>query len=126
MANDLTNLTIPAQFNEVISRIDETGYFSDNLTILRFAFSYAIKHYFEEFDPEEIDTNYAGGNSALNYNVGSIDGGDKFLYNFILSAYPECETPYKYIRGVIIYGLKKLNEKLKDLNTISYDDIITK
>lgn len=123
---DLTNLTIPLQFKEVIGKIDETGYFSDGLTILRFAFAHAIEHYFSDFDPAKIDNEYTGGNSTLNYNVGSIDGGDKFLYNFTLSAYPECQTPYRYIRGIIIYGLKKLNEKLRGLATVSYEEIVEK
>ena len=121
---DLTNITIPAQFNDIINKIDETGYFADKLTILRFAFAYAIKHHFNEFEPGLIDSQYGGGDGGLNYNIGSFDAGDKFLYNFVSSLYPKCENPYKYLRGAILFGLKKWNEKLKDYNTISYDDIL--
>ena len=80
---DLTNITIPAAYNDVIAKILDTGYFSDQITICKFAFAYAIKNHFGEFNPSDIDKQNSGGDGGLNYNVGSFDGGDKFLFNFV-------------------------------------------
>lgn len=122
---DLTNITIPAAYNDVIAKIRDTGYFSDQITICKFAFAYAIKNHFGEFNPSDIDKQNSGGDGGLNYNVGSFDGEDKFLFNFVSSAYPDCDSPYKWLRGIVIYGLMKLKEKLKNINSVSYEDIIS-
>ena len=115
------NIRLPLSLNNIIKKIDETNYFSDAIVICKFAFAYAIKHHFEEIDPvKENDSAPADG---MNWNVGSFDA-DKFLYNFVMSAYPNCESPYGYARGIIIFGLRKLENKLKNNTTISFNDLI--
>lgn len=119
--NDYVNIMFPSIFNGLVDKIYSSGCFNDRITIYKFAFSYAIKYHFDDFDPADIDEKWTG--TGTNYNVGSLDG-DKFLYNFIISAYPNCSVPYKYLRGIIIYGLDKLSEKLKNNSTISINDLI--
>lgn len=115
------NIRLPLSLNNIIKKIDDTHYFSDAIVICKFAFAYAIKHHFKEFDPAEEDNSAPA--DGMNWNVGSFDA-DKFLYNFVISAYPDCDRPYGYARGIIIFGLKKLEEKLKNNTTISFTDLI--
>ena len=102
MATDIVNIRLSSEASEVAERIAESGYFEDRISIAKFAMAYAIKNYFDVIDPIEIDSNRDA--LGLNYNVGSVDG-DKFISKLIESLYPECETPYKITRGLMIYGL---------------------
>ena len=43
-------------------------------------------------------------------NVGSVDDQDMVLRTLIKTLFPLCETPYKYARVAIIYGLYKIRE----------------
>ena len=72
--------------------------------------SYAIKNYFDEIDPLEIDNDR--DSTGSNYNVGSVDG-DKFISKFIEALYPDTKAPYKITRGLMIFGLEKLGELLE-------------
>lgn len=119
--SDSVNIMFPASLNLIVDKIYSSGCFSDRMTVFKYGFSYAVKYHFNDFNPAEIDQNE--NSDGMNYNVGSFDN-DKFLYNFIISAYPGCETPYKYLRGIIIFGMKKLEEKLKDYTSISVLDVL--
>ncbi len=109
MAEDIINIRLSAKATDVAERIEETGFFEDKISIAKFAMAYAIKNYFEDIDPIEIDS--TRDSSGSNYNVGSIDG-DKFISRLIEALYPETKTPYKYTRSLMIYGLEKLGELL--------------
>lgn len=109
MAEDIINLRLSAKASDIASQIEESKFFDDKISIAKFAMAYAIKNYFDEVDPYEIDSTRDA--TGLNYNVGSIDG-DKFISKLIESLYPETKTPYKITRALMIFGLEKLGELL--------------
>ena len=109
MGEDYVNIRLSARATEIASRIEESKFFDSRISVAKFAMAYAIKNYFDEIDPLEIDSNRDATGS--NYNVGSIDG-DKFISKFIEALYPDTKTPYKITRGLMIYGLEKLGELL--------------
>ena len=107
MAEDIVNIRLSAKASDVASRIEESRFFEDKISIAKFAMAYAIKNYFDEIDPVEIDKSRDA--TGLNYNVGSIDG-DKFISKMIESLYPDTKSPYKITRALMIFGLEKLGE----------------
>ncbi len=109
MAEDIINLRLSAKASDIAERIEESHFFDDKISVAKFAMAYAIKNYFDEIDPVEIDN--ARDATGLNYNVGSIDG-DKFIAKLIESLYPDTKTPYKITRALMIFGLEKLGELL--------------
>lgn len=111
MAEDIVNIRLSSKASEIAARIEESNFFEDKISIAKFAMAYAIKNYFNEIDPIEIDNNRDA--AGLNYNVGSIDG-DKFISKLIESLYPDTRTPYKITRALIIFGLEKLGILLEN------------
>lgn len=109
MAEDIVNIRLSSKATDIAERIEESGFFENKITIAKFALAYAIKNYFDEIDPYEIDASRDAHGS--NYNVGSIDG-DKFISRLIEVLYPETKTPYKITRALMIFGLEKLGELL--------------
>ena len=105
MAEDIINLRLSGKASEIAAQIEESKFFDDKISIAKFAMAYAIKNYFDEIDPIEIDASRDA--SGFNYNVGSIDG-DKFISKLIESLYPDTKTPYKITRALMIFGLEKL------------------
>ena len=111
MAEDIINLRLSARASEVATLIEDSHFFDDKISIAKFAMAYAIRNYYDEIDPDEIDeTRDATG---FNYNVGSIDG-DKFISKLIEALYPDTKAPYKIARALMIYGLEKLGELLEN------------
>ena len=109
MADDIVNIRLSAKASDIAERIEESRFFDDKISIAKFAMAYAIKNYFDDIDPVEIDS--SRDSTGINYNVGSIDG-DKFISKLIESLYPETKTPYKITRALMIFGLEKLGELL--------------
>lgn len=105
MAEDIINLRLSGKASEIAAQIEESQFFDGKISIAKFAMAYAIKNYFDEIDPIEIDA--SRDSSGFNYNVGSIDG-DKFISKLIESLYPDTKTPYKITRALMIFGLEKL------------------
>jgi hypothetical protein len=105
MSEDIINIRLSLKASEIAARIEESKLFEDKISIAKFAMAYAIKYYFNEIDPIEIDSNRDA--AGLNYNVGTVDG-DKFISRMIESLYPNTRTPYKITRALMIFGLEKL------------------
>ena len=119
--NDYKNMYLPRELTAFINKVYDTGFFKDRYYICKYGFAYAIKYHFEEFDPLEIDQN--SPSDGFNWDVNSIDD-DNFLKNFVLSAYPDCDLPYRYVRGIVIFGLKKLSDKLGSAKDIILSDLM--
>ena len=109
MAEDYVNIRLSLSASDIAARIEESKLFESKLHVARFAMAYAIKNYFDEIDPLKIDSDSDA--SGLNYNVGSVDG-DNFISRLIEALYPNENTPYKIVRGLMIFGLEKLGELL--------------
>lgn len=101
--NDLTNFRLSKAANEVADKLVATGKFDHATSAAKFAFAYAINNYYEEFDPESYSISDSDGS---NYNIGSFDD----LSPYIKVLYPETNTPYIYIRALIIYGLLEIGK----------------
>ena len=116
---DIQNLRISVHASDVAAKLVDQCCFPDALSATKFAMAYAIKFYFEDINtPEkinELDSTYtADGN---NYNVGSVDK-DGFIVRLFKLLYPGCETPFKYIRVVMCYGLMKMEDLIESNDLI--------
>ena len=109
MAEDLINFRLSAYANDIAEKLKDTGYFDYATTAAKFGLGYAIKNYFHEFNPATYQISDSNGS---NYNVGSFDN-DGQLAVLIRALYPETNTPYQYMRSLMIFGLTKLGEKIE-------------
>lgn len=107
MTEDLKNVRLSAHSSEIAERILDSGLFEDKIGVCKFALAYAISKHFSEIEPEKLDSQYDATGS--NYNVGSIDD-DSFISQLVTSIYPDTNTPYRYARVLMIFGLEKLGE----------------
>ena len=94
--SDLTNFRISKEANEIATKLVETG----------------------KFDPGSFNPSDGDGS---NYSIGSFS--DWNLPQFIKILYPDTDTPFIYIRNLIIFGLLKLGELIEengipDINTL--------
>ena len=121
MAEDYITIRLSTKASDIAARIEESRLFDSKISVAKFAMAYAIKNYFDDFDPLEVDSDRDA--SGLNYNIGSIDG-DKFISKFIEALYPDTKTPYKITRGLMIYGLEKLGELLDNGQLFPLSNIV--
>lgn len=101
--NDITNFRLSKAANEVADKLVNTEKFDYDTSAAKFAFAYAIKNYYGEFDPASYNLPDSNGN---NYSVGSYND----LAPYIKVLYPDTDTPYIYIRALINFGLIKIGE----------------
>lgn len=113
MAEDIKNLRLSRRASNIANRLKEDGGFEDALSAAKFGMAYAIKYYKKELNqPECIERlNNTYDSHGLNYNVGSVDP-DNFISRFIKIMYPGNETPYRYARVLMCYGLSKIGDLL--------------
>jgi hypothetical protein len=119
MAEDKVNIGLTNEANEVAEKIAELGYFEDKLDIAKFAFSYAIK---SGLDKKINEFNIGDGRGA-SWNVGSFDG-DKYLYNFTISLFPDIQTPYRQIELIMNVGLIELGKIIKESGLSGISDLM--
>ena len=110
MAEDLKNIRLSKHASEIANSIKETGLFDDAKSVAKYAFAYAIKYYPDELTPEAIES-YESVYDSLgnNYNVGSIDD-DSFISDLLSVMYPQNNTPYRYARIIMCFGLNKIGD----------------
>lgn len=106
---DLVNIRLSKEANDIAETLVETGKFENVITATKFALAYALKNYFEEFDPGNYAVSDSGGN---NYNIGTVDK-DGQLSQLLRVIYPGLETPYIYARALMVYGLLKIGELIE-------------
>ena len=101
--NDIINLRLSKAANDVADRLVETGKFDCILSVAKFAFAYAVTNFYESFDPGKYAVPDSNGN---NYNVGSFEE----LAPFVEVLYPDTDTPYIYVRALIVFGLTEIGK----------------
>lgn len=116
--SDLTNFRISKEANEIATKLVDTGKFDHVTSVAKFALAYAILNYYDKFDPGSFNPSDGDGS---NYSIGSFS--DWNLPQFIKILYPDTDTPFIYIRNLIIFGLLKLGELIEengipDINTL--------
>lgn len=121
MAEDLKNVRLSGHATDIADKMCDSGLFDDRISASKFALAYALKNHFGEINPELLDDLY--DSTGTNYNIGSIDD-DKFLFNLILSLYPNTTTPYRYVRVLMIFGLEKLGELLDEGRLFPISDLM--
>ncbi len=115
---DLTNIGVSAEASEIAKDLSTRYCFRDALSFLQFAMSYALSNHLKDIDFELLDSQY--DSSGLHYNVGSIRKST-LITTVFSTILPECSTPYRYIRVLMIYGTYKIKERIDagdDFSTI--------
>lgn len=106
---DLINIKMSLRASEIAKDMVEKYGFRDAMTFFQFAMSYALANHLSEINFDQLDSEYDSIGS--NYNVGSIKKA-----NLIVTALdhiiPDCTTPYRYIRVLMIYGTYKIKDRL--------------
>lgn len=111
MEQDITNLALSREASKVANTLKESIFFNDALSVAKFAMSYAIKYHRDELkSPTELkkldDIYDTDGN---NYNIGSVDP-DNYIANLMRLLYSSTNTPYRYARVIMCYGLNKIGD----------------
>lgn len=106
---DLTNIRLSVKASDIGANLAKKYGFKDALSFFQFAMAYALSHHLSEIDFERLDSEYDSAGS--NYNVGSIKKSS-LITTAINQIIPNCETPYRYIRVLMIFGTYKINERL--------------
>lgn len=115
MAENMTNLVLSKHASDIANQMKDNGIFPDALAAAKFGMAYAIKYYWDEIGKSEelqrLDSIYdAQGN---HYNIGSVDP-DKYISQIMEALYPDSDTPYKFTRALMCYGLNQLGDLLED------------
>ena len=106
---DYVDIRFSAESSNIAEEIKEKFFFSQTISIFRFAAAFAFKEYKDNMDFEKLDYEY--DKNGINYHSASFDFDGSFS-KLITAIYPWCSTPYKYARVAAIFGLLKLKEKL--------------
>lgn len=101
--DDIVNFRLSKAANDVADKLVATGKFDYATSVAKFAFAYAIKNFYDTFDPSEYAVADSNGS---NYNVGSFDD----LAPYVKILYPETDTPYIYIRALVNFGLIEIGK----------------
>lgn len=115
MAENITNIVLSRHASDIANHMKESGNFPDALVAAKFGMAYAIKYYWNEIGAAEelrrLDSIY--DTQGNHYNIGSIDP-DKYISQIMEALYPESDTPYKFARVLMCYGLNQLGDLLED------------
>ena len=122
MADDYKNIRISIEAERVADTLCERFCFESKTAAMRFAMAYALRDFADIMDFENLDNKYP--KDGTNLNIGTVDTSDNIIKRSICMMYPECETPYRYARVAIIYGLEKISERMKDAPTFTIADIM--
>ncbi len=115
MAENITNFVLSKHASDIANQMKDSGNFPDALVAAKFGMAYAIKYYWNEISTSEelrrLDSIYdAQGN---HYNIGSVDP-DNYIAHIMEALYPDSDTPYKFTRVLMCYGLNQLEDLLED------------
>lgn len=109
---DVKNIHISVKATEIAEKIKEQFYFKNLNEVLRFALSLSLRDYLNEIDFDILESQY--DSNGANYNTGSIDSDDSVFRTIIPMLIPDCQTPYRFARIAIIYGLYKIDEMMNN------------
>lgn len=115
MAENAKVIVLSKQASSVANQMKDSGYFPDALVAAKFGMAYAIKYYWNQIGSSEelkrLDSIYdSQGNT---YNIGSVDP-DNYIVHLIEALYPGSNSPYRFARALMCYGLNQLGDLLED------------
>lgn len=106
---DSVDIRFSSEATEIAETIKERFFFSQSISVFKFAAAYALREYAEEMDFSKLDYQY--DKAGNNYHYGSFDVGSSFS-KLIRTMYPWCTTPTKYARVAACFGLLKIKEMM--------------
>ena len=115
MPENMTNLVLSKHASNIANEMKDSGIFPDALVAAKFGMAYAIKYFWDEIgtstELSRLDSIYdTNGN---HYNIGSVDS-DRYISQIMGALYPDSDTPYKFVRALMCFGLNKLGDLLED------------
>lgn len=119
---DYKNIRISLDADVIVDDLIHKYCFPTRVSVMRFALSYALRDYRNEINFESLDSVYE--KNGTNLNTGTFDDQNLIFKALITTLFPACETPYKYARVAIIYGLNKLKEKMDANPSFALTDIM--
>jgi hypothetical protein len=117
--DDKVNIGLTNDANLVAERLELTGLFEDRLSVAKFAIAIAIKEGLDNKLEDYRQTDSMG----TKWNIGSVDS-DQYLRDLMISLYPECNTPYRYIEALMNRGLIFLGNIIKRKGTSKISELI--
>ena len=112
---DLVQFRLSSIATEIANDFAEEYFFGDSQDVAKLAMAYALKYCRDEIDIESLIASKVQSdiynNNGSNYSAGGIDPDGK-IAAVVKEIYPNCTTPYRYVRILMIYGLVKLKEKV--------------
>ena len=115
MPENMTNLVLSKYASDIANQMKESGIFPDALVAAKFGMAYAIKYYWNEIgtstELSRLDDIY--DTQGNHYNIGSVDPA-KYISQIMEALYPDSDTPYKFARALMCFGLNKLGDLLED------------
>lgn len=108
---DLKNIRISADADHIIDSLIERYHFRSKGAVMQFALAYALHNYKNDIDFATLERVYPA--DGTNEGVGTIDSNHMFK-TLIPILYPGCQTPYRYVRIAINFGLFKIGEKMDE------------
>lgn len=118
---DLRQLTFSVEIKEIVSSLREKFYFSDDSTVIKFGFAYAMKFCRDQISTE-VDNDPLQASRGLSYSVSTFSESE--ISGIIEILYPECTTPFRFFRTASCYGLKKIQEKISVNPNIKLSDLM--
>ncbi|WP_417184809.1 hypothetical protein [Alistipes putredinis] len=118
---DLVQFRLSSIATDIANDFAEKYFFDDNQDAAKFGMAYALKYCRDEIDIESILTGKVlsddYNNNGSNYSVGGIDPDGK-IASVVKEIYPDCTTPYRYVRILMIYGLVKLRDRISSIEEL--------
>jgi len=112
---DLVQFRLSSIATEIANDFAEEYFFDDNQDVAKLGMAYALEYCRDEIDIESLIASKMQSdiynNNGSNYSAGGIDPDGK-IATVVKEIYPNCTTPYRYVRILMIYGLVKLKEKV--------------
>lgn len=106
---DLRQLSFSSEIKQIAEEMMQRFGFSESLSAIKFGFAYAIKNHHEEIS-DENDRNIEVQSRGLDYSVSSFS--DDEITNIIEVLYPEITEPFRFLRTVSIYGLRRIKSQM--------------
>lgn len=118
---DNVNITISDKSQKIIDIIKECDFFSDDISVARFAVAYAISK--SLFNPESIEKFNLDGMRINKWSQGTVDK-DGFFGDVISVLYPNIEFPYIVIKNLIEIGLYDIEKNFLKKGKFRISDLI--
>ncbi len=122
MTKDIIDIRLSTKASEVANRFKDNFFFSDAISVAKLGFAYMIQTaeekdllYWQTLSDRKKDERFE--TNGYNYGGASIDKGGKMV-SLIKAKFPECETPYLYIRLLMDVGLCELGKKVSTLDEL--------